>query len=269
MTKETYQLKGNAAAIYEQQKVKAIFGPLASATLAAVSISEADTILDVACGTGIMARSVREFLRRSVRISGADLNEGMIDTARALTSGDPDGFDWRIADAASMPFEDASFSVVFCQQGIQFFPDDTAAVTEMRRVLMKDGRLFLSVWAGANDFFLAMAKSLGRHVSPKIGEQSLAPFAYDGSIRLPDILKKANFGDVSIQTISVDRIIQEPETDIPKEIMGNPVGSTVKRSGDAVMEKVVAEIIADCEGYLRGSSLVIPQHANLFSAQAT
>ena len=173
--------KLNAAAIYEEQKVKAIFGPLAAATLDAVSISDADTILDVACGTGIMARCLRERLGPSVRISGADLNEGMIDTARALTSGDPDGFDWKIADATNMPFADESFSVVFCQQGIQFFPDDRAAVTEMRRVLMKDGRLYLSVWAGANDFFLAMAQALSNHVSPKIGQQSLAPFAYDGS----------------------------------------------------------------------------------------
>ena len=90
--------KANAAAIYEEQKVKAIFGPLAAATLNAVSIFDADTILDVACGTGIMARCLRERLGPSVRISGADLNEGMIDTARALTSGDPDGFDWKIAD---------------------------------------------------------------------------------------------------------------------------------------------------------------------------
>ena len=141
MAQESFQLKGSAAAIYEEQKVKAIFGPLAIATLDAVTISDADTILDVACGTGIMARSVRERLGPSARISGADLNEGMIDTAHALTSDDPGGFDWRIADATNMPFEDASFSVVFCQQGIQFFPDDMAAVTEMRRVMMKDGRL--------------------------------------------------------------------------------------------------------------------------------
>jgi SAM-dependent methyltransferase len=268
MAQETYQLKGNAAVVYEEQKVKAIFGPLASATLDAVSISESDTILDVACGTGIMARSVRERLGPSTRISGADLNEGMIDTAKALTSIDPGGFDWRIADAANMPFDDASFSVIFCQQGIQFFPDDAAAVTEMRRVLMPGGRLYLSVWAGANDFFLAMAKALSNHVSPKVGEQSLAPFAYDGSGRLPEILKKAGFVDVSIQTISVDRIIETPETSIPKEIMANPVGPAVKSAGDGVMKAVVAEIMAECGRFERGSTLVIPQKANLFCAHA-
>jgi len=268
MANETYQLKGNAAAIYEEQKVKAIFSPLAAATLDAVSISDADTILDVACGTGIMARCVRERLGPSVRISGADLNEGMIDTARVLTSGDPSGFDWKVADATNMPFEDASFSVVFCQQGIQFFPDDMAAVMEMRRVQMKGGRLYLSVWAGANDFFLAMAKALSNHVSPKVGQQSLAPFAYDGSERLPAILKKACFGNVSVQTISVDRVIQVPKIDIPKEIMANPVGAIVKEAGGTVMETVVAEIITKCEKYRVGPSLIIPQQANLFCAYA-
>jgi hypothetical protein len=81
-------------------------------------------------------------------------------------------------------------------------------------------------------------------------------------------LKKAGFGDVSIQSITVDRVVEAPEMSIPKEIMANPVGPTVKLAGSAVMETIVAEIIEECEQYRRGESLVIPQQANLFCAHA-
>lgn len=268
MVRDAYQLKGAAAAIYEEQKVKAIFGPLAAATLDVVALSTSDRVLDVACGTGIMARMVRQRLGPATRIAGADLNEAMIDTARALTTGDPGGFDWRVADAASLPFGDASFTVVFCQQGIQFFPDEAAALAEMHRVLQPGGRLVLSVWAGASDFFVAMADALSSHVGARLGEQSLAPFAYDGPERLPDILRQAGFDDVSIRTISVDRVIETPETSIRKEIMANPVGPAVQGAGDAVMDAVVAEIVTKCARYRRGARLVIPQVANLFCARA-
>ena len=70
------------------------------------------------------------------------------------------------------------------------------------------------------------------------------------------------------RALSVDRIIQVPKTDIPKEIMANPVGSAVKEAGGAVMATVVAEITAKCEEYRVGSSLVIPQRANLLCAYA-
>ena len=87
MTRESFQLSGSAAAIYEEQKVPAIFGPLAEATLDTVTLFDDDSVLDVACGTGIVARKARERIGPSARIVGVDLNEGMIDAARNLTDG--------------------------------------------------------------------------------------------------------------------------------------------------------------------------------------
>lgn len=268
MARDTFQLKGNAAAIYEEQKVPSIFGPLAHATLAAVSVLPSDAVLDAACGTGIVARTLRDRLGPMARIIGVDINEGMIETARTLTRDRPDEFEWHVADIANLPFANASFSVVICQQGIQFFPNEPEALSEFRRVLTNNGQLILSVWAGASDFFKALAAAYERHVDAQIARQSLAPFTYRGAERLPELLEQAGFRDFDVQSISIDRLISNPKQSIPKEILGSPVGSEVAERGDTIMQHIVEEVISSCSGYQRGADLVIPQHAHLITARA-
>ncbi|WP_172677024.1 class I SAM-dependent methyltransferase, partial [Aestuariivita boseongensis] len=165
MERDTFQLAEGAAAAYEQQKVRAIFRPLAEATLASIDVSDADVVLDVACGTGIVSRVLRECVSPKTAITGIDLNEGMIATARSITSDAPGAFRWHIGNVTDMPFRDGSFTVAICQQGFQFFPDEDAALREIRRVLQPGGRVFLTIWAEPPRFFVALAEAIGRHVS--------------------------------------------------------------------------------------------------------
>ncbi|WP_370401254.1 class I SAM-dependent methyltransferase [Sulfitobacter sp. JB4-11] len=267
MPQDSYQLASSAAHIYEDQKVKAIFGPLARATLNTISLSAGDRVLDVACGTGIVARSVRDRYGTDVAVTGTDLNDSMIETARMLTSDLVPPIEWVVADATAMPFADGTFSVCMCQQGLQFVPDKRAAIEEFRRVLEPNGRLVISIWAGASPFFTAMAEALARHVSADVAALSLAPFAYQAQTEVPPLLSAAGFGPVSVQTIAIDRVIEEPETDIPKEIFGNPVGPSVKEKGEETLARIVGEIRAACVGFEREGSLVIPQSAYLITAQ--
>jgi ubiquinone/menaquinone biosynthesis C-methylase UbiE len=268
MLEEAYQLKGNAAEIYEAQKVKAIFGPLARATLEVISLSRDEKVLDLACGTGIVARTVHEVSQPLTTIADADLNPGMIAKARELTTQVQGDFDWHVADAGDLPFDDGAFTAVFCQQGIQFFPHEKAAVGEARRVMKSGGQFFLTVWKGPNVFFTSMAAALSRHVSPDVGERSLAPFGYARLPQLMRLLESSGFADVSSQTIKVDRVVSDPERSIEMEILGNPVGPAVRERGADTMRAIVAEIRNDCHDFQRGSDLVIPQESFLISARA-
>lgn len=266
--RDTFQLQGSAAQVYEEQKVPAMFAPLARATLDAFSISPEDVVLDLACGTGILARTIRERAGPSVRICGADLNEGMIETARRITKELDPPIQWEVTDVASTPFADGEFTVVMCQQGIQYFPDDQAAVGEMRRVLRKNGRLAITVWAGVSPFFRALANAIERHVDSDTAKLSLSPFSYDGANRLPGLLSKASFDDVKARTITVDRIIGEPAAGIPKEIMSNPVGPAVVVKGDKVMNSIVEDVESACSNFVRGAELIVPQEACFITARA-
>lgn len=266
--RDAFQLQGAAAQIYEEQKVPAIFAPLARATLDAFPLSPQDVVLDAACGTGILARTIREVVGPAVRISGADLNEAMISVARQLTDRTAAPIRWEAADIASMPFADGEFSVVMCQQGIQFFPDERLALQEMRRVLQKGGRLALTVWGGISPLFRALADALERHLDREAAERSLAPFTYANADRLPEILDDAGFDNVVVGNITVERVINDPVQNIPKEIMGNPIGPAVAARGDAVMNAIVEEVARDCVSFKRGNSLVVPQETYLVTARA-
>lgn len=266
MTQDRYQLEGSAAQVYEEQKVVAIFGPLARVTLDFVPLEPGERVLDVACGTGIMARTIRDRYGSDVTVAGADLNAGMIEMARKMTSELDPPVEWAVADATDMPFDDEAFTLCMCQQGIQFIPEKRAALEEFRRVLSPSGRLAISVWDGASAFFIAMADALRRHVGEAVADQSLAPFSYRAAEDLPTLLANTGFLDLSVQSISIDRVIANPEVDIPREIFGNPVGPMVKEKGGEALRNIVREIIADCAKFQFGEKLVVPQTALLITA---
>ncbi len=268
MSRENFQLSGNAADIYEAQKVPAMFGPLAEATLDLVPLDSDDAILDVACGTGILAREARQRVGPEARIAGADLNESMISTARKLTDPPSRSCEWHVAGVEDMPFGDNEFSKVFCQQGFQFFPEEIAALREMRRVLRTGGLLAITIWSGPSPLFSAMAKALGEYVDNQTAQKSLAPFSYKGREVLKNRLSECGFSDISRQKIALNRVVKNTESAIRNEIMGNPVGAIVEKRGKEIMQRIVEQILNGVAQYRDGSNLVVPQHTHLFQARA-
>jgi ubiquinone/menaquinone biosynthesis C-methylase UbiE len=268
MTKDGFQLTGAAAQAYEDQKVPAMFGPLAQATLAHHEVNPDDVVLDVACGTGIVARTIRNLFGEQPRVIGIDLNQGMIDTARDVCVRDGMTIDFRMGDVTSMPFEDNEFTFVICQQGLQYFPDEDAAVRELRRVTTGGGRIVLTVWSRPSPLIVAMANSLRVHVGADVAEQSLAPFSWIGSETITSRMGEAGFVDIDLEELEVNRVLNDAAQNIPKEIMGTPVGPSVASMGQAVFDTVVEEMLDATEQYRSDDQLVIPQHTHLISAVA-
>ena len=121
----TYSLTGSAAEFYESTFVPALFGPWAD-RLARV-VSAGDRVLDVACGTGAVARAAAG---RGADVTGVDINPAMLAVARRSR---PD-LDWRTAAAESLPFPDRGFDWALSQAALMFFTDRVAALREMGRV---------------------------------------------------------------------------------------------------------------------------------------
>ena len=268
MAKEAFQLSDEAVAAYEDQKVKAMFGPLARVTLKTLSIGEKDTILDLACGTGIVSRSIIQNVVPNRPVNGVDLNEGMIKKAKELTQADASKYRWHVADAEALPFDAGAFSLIICQQGIQYFPNQQVVLNELHRVSSKNGKLVISVWAGASDFFQTMAASIGQHVDQETGQRYLAPFSYKDVDALPDMLTSAGFKNVEIENLTVDRTMKNISASIEKEILGHPAGPKVKEAGKAVVDAISHDVITACSKYQRGVDMIVPQRAYMFTATA-
>ena len=132
---DRWQPSGNAAEIYEKHLVPAIFAYWPPALLSLVSPKPGERVLDIACGTGTVARLAAERVGPKGRVVGLDISAGMLTVARSIPS--PAGqIEWKEADAQLTPFPDGSFDVVTCQLGLQFIPDRAKALREMRRVLI-------------------------------------------------------------------------------------------------------------------------------------
>jgi SAM-dependent methyltransferase len=119
---ERWQVTGSAAEVYERELVPAIFGPWAPRVVALAAPVAGGRVLDVACGTGVVARLAAERVAPDGQVVGLDLNPGMLAVASSVpVAGAPVG--WVRASAVRMPFPDRSFEVVCCQLGLQYVPD--------------------------------------------------------------------------------------------------------------------------------------------------
>jgi SAM-dependent methyltransferase len=161
-TTDTFQqISVEVAEMYEASFVPSLFAGLADHLVAATGIAPGQRVLDVACGTGIVARVAADRAGEHGRVTGLDLNDAMLTVARRVR---PD-VDWRQGDAASLPFPDGSFDVVLCQSGLMFVPDVAGAVREMARVATDGGTVGVQVWSALDrqTGIQPLAEAVARH----------------------------------------------------------------------------------------------------------
>jgi ubiquinone/menaquinone biosynthesis C-methylase UbiE len=162
---ETFRISPAAAEIYESQFVPALFAEWAPRLTGLAGIAPGQAVLDVACGTGIVARTVADVQRGKGRVVGLDLNEAMLDVARRVR---PE-IDWRQGDAARLPFPDGSFDVALCQMAFMFFPDRTQVLREMARVVTASGTVAFSVPSRleSQPAYAPFVEMAARHAGPE------------------------------------------------------------------------------------------------------
>ncbi len=189
----------SSAQIYEDILVPRLFAPCAITLLIRLGLHPGETLLDVACGTGIVVRFAAPVLGAAGRVVGRDVTPAMVEVARcepARTAAAP--CDWGLAPADAVDLPDGTADVVTCQQGLQFFADPDAAVREMHRVLRSGGRVGIAVWHAIEECPLWAAAQVA--AAPQIGAERAAqlntPFSWPGEATLVDVLERAGFADL-------------------------------------------------------------------------
>lgn len=164
MAIEQFLIGAEAAEVYEERFVPALFQQWVEPVLDAAGVRAGDDVLDVACGTGVVARAVADRVGPTGRVTGLDLNPAMLDVARRIA---PE-IHWHQGDAAALPFEDEVFDVVTCQAAIFFFPDPAGALSEMRRVTRPGGRVVLQSFSSldAQPAYGPWVELVARHAGP-------------------------------------------------------------------------------------------------------
>jgi SAM-dependent methyltransferase len=264
---ERWQLAGNAAEAYERYLVPAIFEGWARRLVELAALRPGERALDVACGTGIVARLAAQ-RAGSGRVVGFDLNPGMLAFARSLPHTPGAVVEWREGDALALPFPDASFEAALCQNGLQYFPDRLAALREMHRVLVPSGRLALLVWGAIerSPGFASLASALAQHVSAEAAAIMRAPFAISDAGILRTLVAETGFRDVVVLNEVGTARFPSIEGFVQRQVAGSPLREPVGAADDTARAAVVAEVSSTLRAYATPVGLAFPMEAHLITA---
>jgi ubiquinone/menaquinone biosynthesis C-methylase UbiE len=203
-------------------------------------------VLEIACGTGLVTKRLREHLAPSSRLVATDLSKIMLDYARNKLV-ELNGIDWEEADALKLPFEAGSFGAVVCGFGIMFTPDRRAALRETRRVLIEGGILLFSVWDAIeeNTHALSNAKVI-EDIFPNDAEMRFRmPYDMGDPALLRQLLSNSGFRDTRIETKRINIEGADPRSIATGMIRGTPRSALIEKRGislDLVIEKIASDL---------------------------
>jgi ubiquinone/menaquinone biosynthesis C-methylase UbiE len=189
MSELSLQELENTAAAYDELLAPALFQEWTSRVADAAELQTGQRVLDVACGTGVLARTAATRVGPSGSVAGLDINPGMLSVAARIA---PE-IEWRQGSAESLPYEDQSFDTVVSQFGLMFFPDRHTALREMVRVLTPGGHLAVAVFDSLDTIpaYAAMATVLQRLVGKDTADALRFPFSLGDTEELSSIFAAA------------------------------------------------------------------------------
>ena len=231
---------GDAAGNYEKYFVPSIGGPIAIDLLAKAELKPGERVLDVACGTGVVTRMAAKAVGPDQRVTGLDLNPGMLAVARA--SQDAASIDWMESDADALPFDDGKFDVVLCQMGLQFIQNKLAALREMHRVLTPGGRILVSVPGPKPKIFAVMGNGVSRHFGEEAGTFMELVFSLHDKDELSDLFSGAGFRDVNVGAEKKSLLVPPPREFLWQYIHSTPLAQAAEKAERAVRDRLEAEV---------------------------
>lgn len=260
-----------AAASYENYIVPSLFAPWATYLIQSANVQPGERVLDVACGTGIVARQVARRVGAQGAVIGLDINPNMLDVGHAAAEREGLTLEWHAGPAEQLPFPDGSFDLLMCQFGLMFFTDRHKALTEMYRVLRPGGRLTVSVWQGLEQHpFYQILHEVSRQHLGKSSVESV--FSLGDSNELRRMLTDAGFQQVEIEPASITARYSNPDGFLAWEIDIDPAEAPAMQGLDtqaqqAILAAVRQEMQTSLDEVIHDGQVVLATHA--YVAHAT
>ncbi len=267
---EQWQLDGSAPALYQRYLVPAVTALWAADLVDRAALQAGEGVLDVACGTGVVARIAAERVGASGRVAALDLNSGMLTVARSLpmVANASAVIAWYEGSALALPFPDAVFDVVLCQLGLQFFPDCPLALREMRRGLTSRGRIALNVFGPIehNPATHALSVALDSHIGPDASRAKRAEHALSDTEDLRKLMAGAGFHTVIIETATKLVRFPSPSDYVRIQLTATPLATLAATYDAATWERLIEALVTDVGAvlmpYVGEEGLAFPQEVH-------
>jgi ubiquinone/menaquinone biosynthesis C-methylase UbiE len=269
MDDKNAQFAGSIPAIYDRCLGPMFFEPYAADLMARLKLPENGSVLELACGTGIVTRHLRDRLPASIRLVATDLSEPMMQNAAAKFSSS-DAIEWKQADACNLPFADQQFDAVVCQFGIMFVPDKALSAREARRVLKPGGVFLFNVWG-----------SLAENPLGRIAHETVAaffktdpptfyhvPFGYHDQAEIKCLLESAGFADIRIDAVSKLTVPTSAEDAARGLVHGSPMSIAIAERDASLFPAITDAVAAALKKEFGGSPFRAPMQAIVAEARA-
>lgn len=209
-----------------------------------------ERVLELAAGTGIVTRKLRDALPDECDLIATDLNPPMLEVARKKFS-EGESLRFEQADATDLSYEDASFDVVTCQFGVMFFPDKARSYREVLRVLKPGGAYLFNTWGSWEDNPFArviyeVTEALYPDDPPAFYK---VPFSYYDADEIHDAVRAAGFRDVRVTPVAFESELISAARFAQGAVFGNPILEEITSRGgdpegirDAVAQAIETEI---------------------------
>jgi ubiquinone/menaquinone biosynthesis C-methylase UbiE len=228
-------------------------------------LKRGERVLDVGCGTGVATRLAAEQVGAEGRVTGIDVNPGMLAVARSVTP-DETAIEWKEASAEAIPFDDRSFDVVLCQLSLQFMPDRAKALGEMRRVLVPGGRLVLNVPGPAGLLFETLADAMEHHIAPEAATFVHTVFSLHEEPEIKGLLKDAAFRDVDAHAYTKELALPASREFLWQYVDSTPLAGAVASASNEARSAMEQEVLAGWADHEEGDGMTYQQRIVVASA---
>lgn len=256
----------NPSINYERFFVPAIGEPLATDLIDRASLRQGERVLDVACGTGIVARLASQETGVDGTVAGLDVNPDMLEVARSTSPPDTP-IEWHQASAEAMPLPDASFDVVLCQMGLQFMPDKPAALREMGRVLAPGGRLILNLPGPTPRIMAVMEEAFARHLGAEVAGFVNLVFSLHGTEEIQNLVSGAGFHDVSVQSDTRSLRLPAPEEFLWQYVNSTPLAGAMEPVDEEHRVLLERDIVSKWREFVKDHALMLQLRVNVATAR--
>jgi ubiquinone/menaquinone biosynthesis C-methylase UbiE len=255
---------------YEEVLVPRLFEPWALLLLDECNLRPNAAVLDVATGPGTVARIAAKRIGPGGRVVATDISRPMLDVANSKPSS-PDSapFTFIESPAAPLGVESAAFDVVVCQQGLQFFPDRLAALSEMRRALKPGGQLAIAAWSHIEDnaIYAALHAALRESVPGDLADRLLAPFNWPDVQVLKNMVAVAGFHEIRVKSVTLPLIFEGGIAQAARALAASPLAPSLATLAAGTQLKLNAAIGAHLAPLLRDGKVSANMTSNIAIAR--
>jgi ubiquinone/menaquinone biosynthesis C-methylase UbiE len=268
-----WQLDGSSPELYQRYLVPAITSIWAADLIDRTGPKPGESVLDIACGTGAVTRLAAERVATG-RVVGLDLNDGMLAVARSVPQVGAASIEWLEGSALSLPFANNTFDLVLCQLGLQFFPDRSLALREMKRVLVPSGRVALSVYSAIErtPAASAFARALDLRLGPDASRIKRAEHLFPVADEVGALMTEEGFEQVNVSAVTKHITFPSVLDYVRFQLVATPMASLLEDRNAVERESIIEIIASDTQSFLdpkmlRDGRLRFPQEAHVATAR--